>query len=42
MTNNVDRLVDTVDPNDFGAGEIATALAAIVAAWYLTLMISSF
>ncbi|XKM40316.1 SGNH/GDSL hydrolase family protein [Rhizobium ruizarguesonis] len=32
MTNNVDRLVDNIHPNDLGAGEIATALAAIVAA----------
>lgn len=30
MTNDVSRLVDNIHPNDTGAGEIATALAAVV------------
>lgn len=32
MTNSSDRLVDTIHPNDLGAGEIATALGALVVA----------
>lgn len=32
MTNSNDRLVDTIHPNDLGAGEIATALAPLIVA----------
>ncbi|NEJ20092.1 hypothetical protein GR247_07900 [Rhizobium leguminosarum] len=32
MTNNVDRLVDNIHPNNLGAGEIASNLAALMAA----------